>query len=110
MKKRHLALVGLLCWSLTSFAQEKLVTILSVNDMHATIDNFSKLAAIVDSLRGVYPALLIFSAGDNCTGNPYNDMYKEPSYPMTALMNAVGFHASAMGNHEFDLKPAGFCQ
>ena len=110
MKKRHLALVGLLCWSLTSFAQEKLVTILSVNDMHATIDNFPKLAAIVDSLRGVYPALLIFSAGDNCTGNPYNDMYKEPSYPMTALMNAVGFHASAMGNHEFDLKPAGFRQ
>lgn len=103
-------LVGLLCWSLTSLAQEKQVTILSVNDMHASIDQFPKFAAIVDSLRSIYPALLILSAGDNCTGNPYNDMYKEPSYPMTALMNAVGFHASAMGNHEFDLKPAGFRQ
>ena len=108
MKKRHIALVGLLAWSLTSLAQEKQVTILSVNDMHATIDQFPKLAAIADSLRALYPSLLILSAGDNCTGNPYSDRYKEPSYPMTALMNAVGFHASAMGNHEFDLKPEGF--
>ena len=108
MKRLPIVLVGLLCWSLTSFAKEKQVTILSVNDMHATIGNFPKLAAVVDSLRAIYPSLLIFSAGDNCTGNPYNDMYKEPSYPMTALMNAVGFHASAMGNHEFDLKPEGF--
>ena len=108
MKRLPILLVGLLFWSLTSFAQEKQVTILSVNDMHATIDHFPKLAAIVDSLRAIYPSLLIFSAGDNCTGNPYNDRYQEPSYPMTALMNAVGFHASAMGNHEFDLKPEGF--
>lgn len=108
MKKRHIALVGLLAWSLTSLAQEKQVTILSVNDMHATIDQFPKLAAIADSLRALYPSLLILSAGDNCTGNPYSDRYKEPSYPITALMNAVGFHASAMGNHEFDLKPEGF--
>ena len=108
MKKRHIALIGLLAWSLTSLAQEKQVTILSVNDMHATIDQFPKLAAIADSLRALYPSLLILSAGDNCTGNPYSDRYKEPSYPMTALMNAVGFHASAMGNHEFDLKPEGF--
>ncbi|MGM9798276.1 MAG: bifunctional metallophosphatase/5'-nucleotidase, partial [Parabacteroides sp.] len=108
MKKRHWALVGFLCWSLASVAQEKQVTILSVNDMHAKIEQFPKLAAIADSLRTLYPSLLILSAGDNCTGNPYSDMYKEPSYPMTALMNAVGFHASAMGNHEFDLKPEGF--
>ena len=108
MKRLPIILVGLLSWSLTSFSQEKQVAILSVNDMHAQIGNFPKLAAIADSLRAIYPSLLIFSAGDNCTGNPYNDMYKEPSYPMTALMNAVGFHASAMGNHEFDLKPEGF--
>ena len=79
MKRLPIVLVGLLCWSLTSFAKEKQVTILSVNDMHATIGNFPKLAAIVDSLRAIYPSLLIFSAGDNCTGNPYDDMYKEPA-------------------------------
>ena len=108
MHKRLITLVRFLCWSLTSLAQEKQVAILSVNDMHASIDQFPKLAAIADSLRALYPSLLILSAGDNCTGNPYSDRYKEPSYPMTALMNAVGFHASAMGNHEFDLKPEGF--
>ena len=76
MKRLPIILVGLLSWSLTSFSQEKQVAILSVNDMHAQIGNFPKLAAIVDSLRAIYPSLLIFSAGDNCTGNPYNDMYK----------------------------------
>ena len=41
------------------------VAILAVNDMHANIDLFPKFAAMVDSLRAIYPDLLLFSAGDN---------------------------------------------
>ena len=85
-----------------AFAQAKEITILSVNDMHASIDRFSKFAALVDSIRTAHPKLLLFSAGDNRTGNPVNDMHPESSYPMTALMNKVGFNLSALGNHEFD--------
>ncbi len=89
--------------SVSVSAQNKqTVAILSVNDMHATIEYFPQLAAIADSLRAVYPQLLVFSAGDNRTGNPINDLYPEPCYPMTALMNAVGFNASTLGNHELD--------
>lgn len=80
----------------------KVVAVLAVNDMHAAIDLMPQFAGLVDSLRGVYPDLLVFSAGDNRTGNPINDQYRPTNYPMIALMNEVGFDLSAVGNHEFD--------
>ena len=76
--------------------------------MHAEIDNFPKLAYIVDSLRAIYPEMLLVSAGDNQTGNPVNDQYPEKGLPIIELMNAVGFDLSAVGNHEFDTRPQGF--
>ena len=85
-------------------AQRRDVHILAVNDVHATISAMPQLAAIADSLRALYPSLLVFSAGDNRTGNPYNDLYEPSGYPMVALMNQIGFNASALGNHEFDSK------
>ena len=79
------------------------VVILSVNDMHSHIEQMPKLAYIADSLRNLYPQLMIVSAGDNRTGNAYNDKYPEhPNLPMISLMNEIGFEASALGNHEFD--------
>lgn len=78
------------------------INILSVNDMHASVDMFPQFAALVDSLRGVYPDLLVFSAGDNRTGNPVNDQYDPVNYPMIELMNRTGFDLSAVGNHEWD--------
>lgn len=78
------------------------VAILAVNDIHANIDLFPQFGALVDSLRGVYPDLLVFSGGDNRTGNPVNDQYNPVNYPVIDLMNKVGFDASAVGNHEWD--------
>lgn len=87
---------------------ERQAVIFAVNDMHAAIDNFPRLAWIVDSLRSVYPDLLLVAAGDNQTGNPVNDQYTEKGYPVIDLMNGVGFTLSAVGNHEFDTGPEGF--
>ena len=84
-------------------AQTRELHILSVNDMHAQIGVFPQLAALIDSLRAEDPSLLVFSAGDNRTGNPLNDKYEIPGYPMVALMNQVGFNGSTLGNHEFDV-------
>ena len=70
--------------------------------MHSAIDRMPQLADLADSLRSVYPHLLVLSAGDNRTGNPINDQYQPTNYPMIALMNKVGFDASAIGNHEWD--------
>lgn len=83
-------------------AGEVEVNILSVNDIHASIDQFPKFAAMVDSLKAVYPDLLVFSAGDNRTGNPVNDQYNPVNYPMITLMNATGFDVTTVGNHEWD--------
>ncbi len=76
--------------------------------MHAALDNFPKLAYIVDSLRAIYPSMMLVSAGDNQTGNPVNDQYPEKGLPMVKLMNALKFNMSAVGNHEFDSHQKGF--
>ena len=89
--------------ALTASAQDcKEVHILSINDPHAAIEQIPRLGFVADSLRALYPDLLILSAGDNRSGDPVNDMFEIPAYPMVALMNQVGFHATAVGNHEFD--------
>ena len=78
------------------------IAILSVNDMHASIDQFPRFASMVDSLKAIYPDLLLFSAGDNRTGNPVNDQYEPVNYPMIELMNRTGFDLCTVGNHEWD--------
>ena len=98
-------------FALATGAQEKKeVHILSANDMHAAIECFPRLCFVADSLRTLYPDLLVLSAGDNRSGDPINDMYEIPAYPMVALMNIVGFHATTLGNHEFDSGQAGLAE
>ncbi len=88
--------------AVTVSAEKRDIHILATNDMHAAIGAFPQLAALIDSLRSTDPSLLVFSAGDNRTGDPLNDKYEIPSYPIVALMNLLGFDASALGNHDFD--------
>ena len=102
MKKLSLMWLVLML-AVSVFAEKKEIHILAANDMHAQIEVFPQFAALADSLRTIDPSLLIFSAGDNRTGNPINDKYILPAYPMVALMNQVGFNGSALGNHEFDV-------
>ena len=102
MKKIFLSFATLVLASFFGVAHGETVRILSTNDMHSAIEKMPQLAAIVDSLRAIDPFLLVLSAGDNRTGNPYNDLYEPTSYPMTSMMNLIGFDASALGNHEYD--------
>ena len=97
--------------SLTLSAQDRReLHILSINDPHAAIEQFPRLGYVADSLRTLYPGLLILSAGDNRSGDPINDMFEIPAYPMVALMNQIGFHATAVGNHEFDSNQDGLAR
>ena len=96
--------------ALTTSAQRREVHILSVNDMHAAIDQFPRLGYVADSLRALYPDLLVLSGGDNRSGDPINDMFEIKAYPMVALMNQVGFHATVVGNHEFDSNQDGLAR
>jgi 5'-nucleotidase len=107
MKKYFLSILTLFIVSFFGLVQGETVRILSTNDMHSALEKMPQLAGIVDSLRAIDPSLLVLSAGDNRTGNPYNDRYEPVSYPMIELMNLIGFDASALGNHEYDSKVEG---
>ena len=78
------------------------ITILGINDMHAALEQMPKLYTAVQQERTADPELILLSAGDNRTGNPFSDMDDEPGMPMVRLMNKIGFQASALGNHEMD--------
>lgn len=78
------------------------VAILHMNDIHAEIENFAKLAAYADQLRGKYENLYLLSAGDMFSGNPIVDEYDPQGQPIIELMGAVGFNAMTLGNHDFD--------
>ena len=110
MRKTFIVLLVMLAGLTTAAQQRRELHILSANDMHAAIDKFPRLGYIADSLRALYPDLLILSGGDNRSCDPINDMFEVPAYPMVALMNQVGFHATVVGNHEFDSNQYGLAR
>lgn len=113
-------------------AQFKL-QLLHSSDMEAgvaAIKNAPHFAAIVDSLENVYPNTIRLSGGDNFIPSPFlnastdlsvrtpiqlanasifkdvtNTSKFRENYARVdiSLMHAIGFEASAVGNHEFDL-------
>ena len=114
-KLLSLILAAALCLSLTvtvsaaetGAGQEGPVTILYTNDIHTYIDNnvgegnengltYSKVAGYKDSLDGA----LLVDAGDAIQGTAYGSM--DEGATITKLMNAAGYDAATLGNHEFD--------
>lgn len=76
--------------------------ILSTNDVHSHLDNIPRLAAAVAACRDTVSCLLV-DAGDRWTGDVFVDMAPEPRKPIIDIMNALGYDAATLGNHEFDL-------
>lgn len=85
--------------------EEVEIAILHTNDIHGEIYNMAKIAALKESLNANYDTVLLFSAGDMFSGNPYVDFYTPKGYPMIDLMNKVGYNLAVLGNHEFDYGP-----
>ena len=83
------------------------LAVVALNDIHANIDQLPRIAFMVDSMRAIYPNLLLLAAGDLQTGNPINDHFEPKGLPIIELMNEMRFDASALGNHEFDLGQKG---
>lgn len=74
--------------------------ILSTNDMHASLDNMSRLATAVKECRDTVFTIVV-DAGDRWTGNAYVDL-AEGRLPIIRLMNAIGYDVVTLGNHDFD--------
>ena len=95
----------------TAWAAEEDVTILYTNDVHTYIANevkladetkvpgirYSWVAALKDSLGA---NTLLVDAGDHAQGTAYGSMDKGKT--IIELMNAAGYDAATLGNHEFD--------
>lgn len=91
----------------------KHLTILHTNDVHSHIDpfpandsNFPNLGGVsrrysyIQQVKSENPNTLILDAGDAFQGTPYFNFYGgELEYK---LMTKMGYHASTIGNHEFD--------
>ena len=98
-----LALVMVLSMGITAFAADKDVVILFTNDVHTYIDgaiSYDVLAGYNKQLVAEGNDVLLVDAGDHIQGTAYGSMDKGKT--IVELMNAAGYDAATLGNHEFD--------
>jgi 5'-nucleotidase len=96
------------------------LTILHTNDIHAhyaaynsdgsackdeavCLGGIARLKTLVDQYRASEPDSILVDAGDQFQGTLYYKLFKADI--VTRTMNAMGYQAMAIGNHEFDDGP-----
>jgi 5'-nucleotidase / UDP-sugar diphosphatase len=86
------------------------VTILHTNDVHAHVDEWAtggityggaaRLATEIGRIRATESNVILLDAGDQFMGTLFYRVFL--SNVITATMNALGYDAMVVGNHEFD--------
>ena len=79
------------------------LVILYTNDVHGYIDEplgYSVLKHIREDLEQQYAYVLLVDGGDHIQGTAYGAM--DQGEHIITLMNAAGYDAATLGNHEFD--------
>ena len=87
------------------------IVILYTNDVHTYVDKplgYDVLKSIKDDLKTQYKNVLLVDAGDHVQGTAYGSMDKGEH--VVKLMNAAGYDAASLGNHEFDYGMEGCLQ
>ncbi|PAE94062.1 5'-nucleotidase C-terminal domain-containing protein [Shouchella clausii] len=79
---------------------EKTLHIIHTNDIHASFDEYGKVAAYIQNKRQSSDHFLYVDAGDFASGNPVVDLNN--GKPMIDVFNLAGLDAFTIGNHEFD--------
>ena len=109
MKKRIAALV--LCvllviciFPVQVFAAQNTedIIILYENDVHCSVEGYSKLSAMKKELQETYTHVGVVSGGDYIQGSSLGAI-SQGQY-IVDLMNLVGYDAVTLGNHEFDYR------
>lgn len=75
------------------------VTILYTNDVHTYIDQ-DLTYSLLAGYRKTLPNSLLVDAGDHIQGTAYGSL--DNGHTILELMNAAGYDAATLGNHEFD--------
>jgi 2',3'-cyclic-nucleotide 2'-phosphodiesterase/3'-nucleotidase len=103
-------------------AETKQVRLLSTTDMHGWLIGYdyyagkpanrglSKIATLIRQARAEQPATVLLDCGDTIQGSPLEAVHQiafranksNLPDPMMTAMNALGYDAMAMGNHEFN--------
>lgn len=94
------------------------ITVLGTTDLHGNIypvdyytnnpDNrgLAKVATLIKRARNENPDALLLDSGDTIQGTPleyyHNKKNNTPPDPMMLVMNALGYDALAVGNHEYN--------
>ena len=97
------------------------LTLLHTNDTHSHLEPFprdqelsaghqgpqqggvARRKALIDQIRANAPNVLLLDAGDNFQGTIFYNAWKGSAEIMA--LNALGYDALTLGNHEFDLGP-----
>jgi 5'-nucleotidase len=112
---RNAALASLaLLGACAGWAQPFRLTVLHTNDMHAhylptkvngeELGGYSRMGTLIEQLRAESVNPILLNGGDTFQGTFLFNTYQ--GLADLAVMNALGFQAMAVGNHEFDLGPA----
>ena len=95
--------VGLMVPAAAAAPNTEDIVILYTNDVHTYIDGdmgYDAVAALKAEMKTQYENVLLVDAGDHAQGTAYGSMDKGQS--IINLMNAAGYDAATLGNHEFD--------
>jgi len=108
MPIRRFLLLWLLLWAALAPAQDqRRLTILHTNDLHARLlpdgngqGGFARVAAAVRRERAGCNSCLLLNGGDLVQGSPVSTLYR--GVPIYQVANSLGIDVSTVGNHEFD--------
>ncbi len=115
--KKLVVLVAVLC-AASAVAAPHTITILFTSDMHAHVLPFDEVrqaplagsiaqaATVIEEIRGTHRDALVLDGGDAIQGTTLAHFAMtapgDVADPTIAAMNAVGYDAAAIGNHEFN--------
>jgi 2',3'-cyclic-nucleotide 2'-phosphodiesterase/3'-nucleotidase len=116
--RKWFVLLAFVLIALSGFAEIVTLTILQTSDIHGNIFpinyasntpsdvGLAKVQTIAKQLKSQNPNLIMIDNGDLIQGTPfaYYHVKKEASEPnpMIQVLNTMGYHASVIGNHEFN--------
>ena len=111
-------------------AAEKVITLVHSNDLHShllgsspnidytpletgndsTIGGWARIATVIRDIKeNRTNPVLVVDAGDFLMGSLFHMLSREESFELR-LMKAMGYDVTTLGNHEFDLRPAGLAR